>query len=187
VASKKTVVAAAAGVLALGAGVGIAGVASADPTPTPSPSASASGTPPTPGTGGPDRGSRHGHGFRDGAFAADLASKLGVSEEKVTEALRAIWEENRPTAKPDDQTTPPDPAERDAALAKALAEKLGIDEAKVTTALEEIRTARQAERAAALKERLDAAVTDGTLTQAEADAVTKAVEKGVINPAGGPR
>lgn len=185
-ASKKTVVAVAAGVLALGAGVGIAGVASADPTPTPSPSASASGTP-TPGTGGPDRGGRHGHGFRDGAFAADLASKLGVSEEKVTEALRAIWEENRPTAKPDDQTTPPDPAERDAALAKALAEKLGIDEAKVTTALEEIRTARQAERAAALKERLDAAVADGTLTQAEADAVTKAVEKGVINPGGGPR
>ena len=32
----------------------------------------------------------------------------------------------------------------------------------------------------ALKERLDAAVADGTLTQGEADAVTKAVEKGVI-------
>ena len=59
---------------------------------------------------------------------------------------------------------------RDAALAKALADKLGIDEAKVTAALTEIRTARQAERAAALKERLDEAVADGTLTQAEADA-----------------
>ena len=53
-----------------------------------------------------------------------------------------------------------------------------------TTALAEIRAARQAERAAALKERLDAAVADGTLTQAEADAVTKAVEKGVIGGGG---
>ena len=65
-------------------------------------------------------------------------------------------------------------------MAKALAEKLGLAEDKVTTALAEIREAHQAERAAALKERLDAAVQDGTLTQAEADAVTKAVEKGVI-------
>ncbi len=36
------------------------------------------------------------------------------------------------------------------------------------------------ERAAALKSRLNEAVKAGTLTQAEADAVTKAVEKGVI-------
>jgi hypothetical protein len=183
--SKKTAVAVAAGVLSLGAAdVGIAGVASADPTPTQSPSASASGTP-APGTGAAPDG-RHGHGFRDGKLASELASKLGVSQDKIAEALRAFWEENRPTAKPSDQTTPPDPAARDATLAKALAQQLGIDEAKVTTALNEIRTARQAERAAALKTRLDKAVADGTLTQAEADAVTKAVEKGVINP-GGPR
>ena len=181
--SKKTAVAVAAGVLSLGAGVGIASLAAADPTPTPTPSTTASGTP-TSGTGGPGDG-RHGHGFRDGELASQLASKLGVSQDKVAEALRAFREENRPTAKPDDQTTPPDPAARDAALAKALAEKLGVDEAKVTTALQEIRTARQAERAAALKSRLDKAVADGTLTQAEADAVTKAVEKGVIG--GGPR
>ena len=179
-ASKKTAVAVAAGVMALGAGVGIAGIASADPTPTPSPSAS--GTP-TPGTGRADGGGRHGHGFRDSAFAAELASKLGVTEAKVTEALQAIRDENRATDPQDKEQL--DPAERDAALAKALAEKLGIDEAKVTTALAEIRTARQVERAAALKEKLDSAVADGTLTQAEADAVTKAIEKGVINPGGG--
>ena len=181
-ASKKTAVAVAAGVMALGAGVGIAGIASADPTPTPSPSAS--GTP-TPGTGRADGGGRHGHGLRDSAFAAELASKLGVTEAKVTEALQAIRDENRATAPQDKEQL--DPAERDAALAKALAEKLGIEEAKVTTALTEIRTARQAEHAAALKEKLDAAVADGTLTQAEADAVTKAIEKGVINPGGGHR
>lgn len=46
------------------------------------------------------------------------------------------------------------------------------------TALEELRTEAQKNRAAALKPRLDQAVADGTLTQA--DAVTKAVEQGVI-------
>ena len=66
------------------------------------------------------------------------------------------------------------------ALAASLAKSLGIDEAKVTAALEELRTAEQADHAAALKPRLDQAVTDGTLTQAEADAVTKAAENGVI-------
>ena len=60
----------------------------------------------------------------------------------------------------------------------SLAKSLGIDEAKVKTALEELRTEAQKNRAAALKPRLDQAVADGTLTQA--DAVTKAVEQGVI-------
>ena len=129
-------------------------------------------------------GGRHGGGFRDGAQVTELASKLGVSEDKVREALQAIREENRSTTPPADQTR----EQRDAALAKALAEKLNLDEAKVTQALAEIRAAKQAERAAALKERLDAAVADGTLTQAEADAVTKAVEQGVISGGGrGPR
>ena len=182
-ASERTAVAVVAGVLALGAGVGIAGVAAADPTPTPNPTATASGSA-TPGTDRPGGGGRHGGGFRDGADLSELAGKLGVTEDRLREALRAIRDENRSATRPDDQT----PEARDAALAKALAAKLEVDEAEVTQALAGIRTARQAERAAALKERLDAAVADGTLTQAEADAVTKAVEQGVINPGGrGPR
>lgn len=187
--SKKTIVAAAAGVVALGAGLGVAGLASADPTPatpTSSPTATPSGGPAGPdGRGGPGRG-QHGPGRE--AIAAELATKLGVDEAKVTEALKAIRDENRPAAgsTPTPGTTPtpgqtkPDPAAKDAELAKALAGKLGIDEAKVKTALDEIRAAQQADRATALKTRLDAAVKAGTLTQAEADAVTKAVEKGVI-------
>ena len=75
----------------------------------------------------------------------------------------------------------PDRAERDAALAKPLAEKLNVKEAKVKAALDEFRSERQAARAAALKARLDAAVKAGTLTQAEADAVQKAVDTGVIH------
>ena len=73
---------------------------------------------------------------------------------------------------------------REAELAKALAEKLGVEQAQVQTALDEIQAERQAERAEALQDRLDQAVTDGTLTQAEADAVTKAVEAGVIGGGG---
>ncbi len=181
--SKKTAVAVAAGLLALGAGAGVAGIAAADPTPTQNPTATASGSA-TPETDRPGGGGRHGGDFRDGAQLTELAGKLGVTEEQLSEALRAIREENRSTTPPADQTR----EQRDAALAKALAEKLDLDEAKVASALAEIRAAKQAERSAALKERLDAAVADGELTQAEADAVTKAVEQGVINVGGrGPR
>jgi len=111
-----------------------------------------------------------------------LASKLGVEEAKVTEALKAFREANKPAAGTDKpaEGTRPDPATRQAELAKSLATALGVDEVKVTAALAELRTAEQAERSAALKTRLDQAVTDGKLTQAEADAVTKAVENGVI-------
>ena len=183
--TKVVVASAAAGALALGIGVGIAGFASADPTTTPSPNPSAS-APADPGRGGPGHGGHRGGPGR-GVADSDLAKQLGVTEAKVTEALQEIREANRPakpstapSADPSAKPTRPDPAEREASLAKALAEKLGLDEAKVTKAFDEIRAARQADRAAELKTKLDAAVKDNTLTQAEADAVTKAVEKGVI-------
>jgi DNA-binding MarR family transcriptional regulator len=187
--TKVVVASAAAGALALGVGVGLAGFASADPTTTPSPNPSAS-APADPGPGGPGRDGHRGgpgRGVADTDLAKQLAEKLGVTEAKVTTALKEIREANRPakpstapSADPSAKPTRPDPAEREAAMAKALAEKLGVDEAKVTKALDEIKAARQADRAAELKTRLDAAVKAGTLTQAEADAVTKAVEKGVI-------
>lgn len=189
---KVVVSSAAAGALALGVGIGIAGYASADPTTSPTPGSSAS-TDPGQGRGGHGPGDRRGpgRGAPDADLAKQLAEKLGVDEALVTEALTEIREANRPSkpttdpssapsADPSAQPTRPDPAEREAALAKQLAEKLGIDEALVTKAFEEIRAARQADRAAELKTRLDDAVKAGTLTQAEADAVTKAVEKGVI-------
>ncbi|HEY5979129.1 MAG TPA: hypothetical protein VIT41_05775 [Microlunatus sp.] len=187
--TKVVVASAAAGALALGVGVGIAGFASADPTTTPSPNPSASASA-DPVRGGPGRDGHRGgpgRGVADTDLTQQLADKLGVTEAEVTQALQEIREANRPakpstapSADPSAKPTRPDPAEREAALAKALASELGIDEAKVTKALDEIKTARQVERAAELKTRLDAAVKDGTLTQAEADAVTKAIEKGVI-------
>ncbi len=187
-----TGVAVATGLLAVGAGIGMANLAQAEPTPSPgAPSSSPStGAKPADGRGPGGPGGMHRGGAMFGADAKQLAEKLGVTEAKVTEALRAIHDERKadrpdPSATPSANPTRPDPAEREAELAKALASKLGIDEALVKTALDEIRAARQADRAAALKTRLDAAVKDGTLTQAEADAVTKAIQKGVIG--GGPR
>ena len=190
--TKLVVASAAAGILALGVGLGVAGYAAADPSPSPTTSPSASAAP---NQGGPGWGHRGGPGrggpgwHRGGELAKQLASKLGIDESKVREALKAIREANRPTARPSappstSPSTPPnrpDPAKRDAELATQLAKKLGIDEAKVTKAFQEIRADQQANRAKALKSRLDAAVKAGTLTQAEADAVTKAVEKGVIS------
>jgi UDP-N-acetylmuramyl pentapeptide synthase len=113
------------------------------------------------------------------ADAAVLAAKLGVDQAKLEDALRAFRQANRPSG-PRTDGTKPDRAAKEGALAASLAKSLGIDEAKVKAALEELRTQAQAGRAAALKSRLDQAVKDGTLTQSEADAVTKAVEKGVI-------
>jgi hypothetical protein len=74
-------------------------------------------------------------------------------------------------------------AQRDA-YAEALAKELGIDKEKVSVALDKVDADRQAqfkaERLAALKTRLDAAVKDGKLTQAEADAILKAAENGAL-------
>ena len=105
---------------------------------------------------------------------------LDLLAQEIRDADRPAKPSTAPSADPSAKPTRPVPEQREAASAKALAEKLGIDEAKVTKAFDEIRAARQADRAAELKTRLDAAVKAGTLTQAEADAVTKAIEKGVI-------
>lgn len=189
-----------AAAVALGAGFGVTGMAAATTaTPTPAPTSSSPSATPAP-DGHKLGGGRHGHHHGDrGAQVSALAAKLGVDEAKVADALRAFRDANRPAApwadrqKPDRQKPDwqnpdwqnpdrqkPDRAAMEAALAASLAKSLGIDEAKVKTALEELRMEAQKSRAAALKPRLDQAVSDGTLTQAEADAVTKAVEQGVI-------
>jgi hypothetical protein len=89
-------------------------------------------------------------------------------------------------------------------LATALAKELGIDKDKVAAALAKIQTEREAnrpkpnpsgtpsagakaDRTADLKSRLAAAVSAGKLTQAEADAIIKAADAGVLlgGPGGG--
>ena len=180
--TSRTAAAVATGAVALGLGLGAAGLASAAPTTSPSPSATPSaGSTATPGTNGPadGRGGRF-HGDRD-ALAQQLADKLGADVAEVRTALQEYREANRPTTPPDAGTRP---EVDDTALAKALAEKLGVDEAKVATALTEVRAAHQAERAQAVADRLAEAVKAGTLTQAEADAVKKAADAGIVHVGG---
>ncbi|MBK8459748.1 MAG: hypothetical protein IPL43_05725 [Micropruina sp.] len=180
----KTALALGGTVIALGAGIGVAGFAQAEtPSPNPTPSTSANTSTETSGKGGMDRG----HGGERGADAAALATKLGLTEAQVTTAMDKVRETLKPATRP---TTPPTEAERTAkraAYITALAKELSVSEDKLTTAMDELKAAREADHAAALKTRLDAAVTAGTLTQAEADAVAKAATAGVISYGGGRR
>jgi len=171
----------ATGAIAVGGLAGIGTLAqAADPTTTPS------ATPA--GTGGDAEGrGRHGGGRLGAELAARLAEKLGLDEAAVAEALDAAREATRPAEGTQDAAARPDRAEREAALAAALASGLGIDEARVTEALDAIRADAQAARKEAFSDRLAQAVTDGTLTQAEADAVQKAADAGVIPNGGGRR
>lgn len=175
------------GLTVTGLGVGAATLAYADPSASPTPSASATASPDQQGQQGQQ--GRGGRGMHDGQEAKDLAAKLGVDEAKVTEALKAIHDEehaaNQGGTATGDKTTKPDPATREADLAKKLAEKLGVDQAKVSQALTEVRQAHQADEKSRFSARLDTAVKDGKLTQAEAQAVQKAADAGVIGMGGG--
>ena len=165
--------------LALGGVAGISSLAqAADPTAAP--------TTTTPQAGQTQQGGRGeaGEKHRGGMQAAELAEKLGLDEAKVSEALQTAHDALREARQADDSTTRPTQEERRAELAAELAKALGVDEAKVTEALTALESERDAERAAALQDRLEQAVTDGKLTQAEADAVKKAVEAGVIGDGG---
>jgi hypothetical protein len=184
-----------AGVAALAAtavlGLGLAGVARAadQATPTPTPTSTSSTD-----AGGNGKGWGPGgrHGFGVGGDLSGLATKLGVDETKLRDALTAVrgdlkgsFKDLRGSAKDGTQ------AERDALhdqmqqkLADALGKELGIDATKVKTALDELETAREAERDQAFSDRLDQAVKDAKLTQAEADAVKKAADAGIIGMGG---
>ena len=121
-----------------------------------------------------------------GADLSALATKLGVDETALKDALKAVRDEFRASHTPGQGTTKPDPATMQDELATKLASKLGIDAAKVKAALADLRASEQAARQKAFDDKLAKAVTDGKLTQAEADAVKKAAKAGVIGM-GGPR
>ncbi len=75
-------------------------------------------------------------------------------------------------------------AERQDTMAELLARELGLDKDTVAAALDavesQLRDQADTQRQAALKERLDAAVSAGTLTQEQADAVLAAAAAGVL-------
>ena len=199
--NKKVAGIAAVGAAALAIGFGISSAAQADDaTPAPSPTTQSGSN----GSNGNGDGNGNGRGWGAGgkhgmgemsAFGGDLselASKLGVDEAQLRDAMAAVRDDLKDEVKGLRGAAKDDPnADRQALrdqmqqkLADALAAELGIDSSKVSSALEDLEAAREAERDQALTDRLDQAVKDGKLTQAEADAVKKAVDAGVIG--GGP-
>ena len=93
------------------------------------------------------------------------------------------------TTDSDSATDPSDREQRQAQrqdkMAELLASELGIDKAKVAAALDAVESQlhdeASAERQTALKTRLDAAVSAGTLTQEQADAILAASAAGVLD------
>lgn len=210
---KKLVIGGAAVLATAGIGLGLTQLANADPSsPKPTESSSVSvatgqandqqGGSMDEQRGGPGGGTM---GLR-GIDTATLAQKLGIEESTLNEALHSIQRSQKPGGAPNqgqsssngsEQTTgndqgqppaappgEPGSGDRDTEIAKALAQALGLEESTVTTALQEVRTE-------ANKKVLDQAVSEGKLTQAEADAVAKAAAAGIaeVRDAGddGPR
>lgn len=165
--------------LTAGIGLGVAQPAQAE-TPTPTPTSTASAPTSTGLSPFRDRPEGRGHGPATSNLS-ELAKTLGLPEETVSDALSTVRDQlrsQRPTTDAARET-------RRDAMAKALAAELNIDENEVSEALSELQTERQTARLADDKATLDRAVTDGTLTHAEADAVQKALDAGVVAPRGG--
>ena len=184
---RKKLIAGAAGVaLASGIGLGMTQMAQAE-TPAPTPSTSSSTAP------GDAASTTHRHEGRwhggKGLEVSALATKLGLPDATVADALSAVRDQVQPATRPSPDATPAEreaaQGARQAALAKALAAELNIDEAKVTTALTELRTERVSLRTDSDKATLDKAVADGKLTRTETDAVQKAIDAGIVSTRGG--
>ena len=180
----KWAAAAAAGVALTGLGVSASQVALADPTPSSPPSSAAptaapSGAP----SGTPGQGKGHaGPRAERQAHLTQLAKALGVDEAKLRTAVqevRTARQADRPA--PGQRLTKDQRQARRDAYVKALAEKLGVSESKVSDALKQVRTDERAQAKQALSKRLDRAVKNGKLTRAEADAVLKAADLGIVH------
>ncbi|KRF22213.1 hypothetical protein [Phycicoccus sp. Soil802] len=179
--SKSMKLAAAGGVAAVAAGIG-ASAAMADSTARPTPSGTSTSAPSqaSPGRGGPGGGGHH--GGPGGLDAAALATKLGLTEAKVTAALEKLRAAQQPSSPPaqGSQATDAERQAREKARVTALAKELGVSQVKVQAALDAIKADREASRRTELTTRLDAAVKAGTLSAADRAAVLKAVDAGVL-------
>ena len=99
---------------------------------------------------------------------AKLADKLGVTTEELTEALKTVRDQETTTGETN--------------KAKQLADALGMEESKVEQALLEVEDEDSEANRQLLETRLDKAVADGQLTEADKAAVLKAYDAGVLLP-----
>jgi hypothetical protein len=120
----------------------------------------------------------NGTGYGAVANSEYLAGKLGVSQDAVTAAMQQYHATNPVQTRGRDLTIAQQDAQH-ADLAAFLAKELNVPEATVLSALDTQSEVRQADRTADLKVSLDQAVTDGRLTQEQADAILKAHDAGV--------
>jgi hypothetical protein len=148
----------AAGVLAIGLSVPAFAATNDSPAPSPSSSASSATMPSKPAPSG---------GSSSGSASSGSAS-----------SAQKDWRKDWKDAAKDRQDK----------LSAGLAKELGIDQKKVSDALTKVQKQlagdAKTKRADALKDRLAKAVKAGKLTQAQADAIVAAAQKGVL-PAGG--
>ena len=114
--------------------------------------------------------------------AAALATKLGLTEAKVSAALEKVRAAQKPPTPPAQGPSRPMPNARPARrpMVTALAKELGVSEAKVQAALDAIKADREASRKTELSTRLDAAVKAGKLSAADKASVLKAFDAGVL-------
>lgn len=161
----------------LAATFGGAALASAEtPAPSPSPGTAQVGWG---GGRGPMAGMRNGAGYGATANTAELAASLGVSQDAVSAAL-AKYRAADPRRVPGAGMTAEQRAAAHEELATFLAAELKVDRSAVLRVLATRHEARQASRLEQLRAGLDAAVKDGRITQAQADAVLAAHESGAM-------
>lgn len=123
----------------------------------------------------------HHHGPRQ--HAADLAEKLGVSQDDIRDAMKQA---HKDLPRPDKAELTAE--QREAAQqerAQALADALGIKVEKVASAMQQVREDHLAERVETLTQALDAAVADKTITAADKESFLKVIKADIL-PGKGP-
>ncbi|MEO3746073.1 hypothetical protein [Plantactinospora sp. B5E13] len=151
--SRKNVIGGLVGAGVLGAALAAPAVAFADDSATPAPSPSAS-APASADSGTPKPGHDQRWADRRAELAKELATELGVPQDKVEAALAKLRQQHQADHKGDRKPGDKGGWKRDGKSA--------------------------ADREAWLKSRLDKAVTDGKLTREQADAILAAVKAGVL-------